>query len=476
MAITIQDSGATDIDYVRKSFELEEAVTRRGRLKFEHIGTSPPLDWGEDVYVYDGATKIWGGTVESITQIDLTNGTADTITYRYDCIDFSQLAGRLVHVAAYESQTAGAIMTTLAGTSDFTGIGCSAGTIDDGAQIEAITFNYLPYEMIFDELAEISGYYWTINKDRQLDFRPIDTNVAPFDLTASNKPYHRIAFAEQRGNYVNEVYVRAGTRTEDTTVQEVQFGDTTKTVFVVGQPIGSAPTVEIDTGSGYVSQTVAVDGIGSAQWYYTIGSPIVRHDTGETRLTATDKVRITFNSRYPIIVRAIDDDAKTARAAAETGSGKYVKIIDATDIESSDEAQQKATAHLDRYSAARLTVSYSTDTSGIEAGMSQLINLSAHGVNARFLIEQVSMRLLQDGTPRYQIEGAATQTVAGWSYWKQKTRQDRKFVQRSNEILDELRTPKDNMTLSDAEPTYNTYAGAYTVNGADTYINGFHVG
>lgn len=476
MAITIQDSSASDVDFVRESFTLEDAVTRRGRLQFQHIGTSAPLSWGEDVFVYDGATKIWGGTVESVTETDITVGSATKIRFTYDCVDFSHLMGRIAHVGTYSTQNAGAILTTLSATGLFTGLGCSAGTIEDGDFIGGITFNYLPYEMIFDELAEMSGYYWTINKNRQLDFRPIDANVAPFDITASNKPYSSITFSERRGNYVNEVYVRAGTRTEESTVEEVQFGDTTKTVFVVGQPIGSTPTVEIDTGSGYVSQTVAVDGIGSAQWYYNIGSPIVRHDAGESRLLATDKVRITYNARYPIIVRAVNGDARAERAAAETGDGTYIKIIDATDIESSEEAQKKAQYHLERYSAARLTVSYTTDTSGIEAGMSQLINLAAHGINARFLIEQVSMRLLQDGTPRYQIDGAATQTVAGWSYWKQKTRQDRKFVQRSNEILDELRTPKDDMTLSDAEPTYNTYAGAYTVNGADTYINGFHVG
>ena len=85
------------------------------------------------------------------------------------------------------------------------------------------------------------------------------------------------------------------------------------------------------------------------------------------------------------------------------------------------------------------------------------------------------MTLLSDGTPRYIVQAASTQTVAGWSYWKQKTRQDKKFAVRENELLMSLRNLEDQMTIADAA-SYNSYAGAYTVNGADTYADIFSVG
>ena len=473
----IKDGSNNDVDFVRKSFRMEDAATQRGTLSFVHIGTSAPLEWGEDVYVYNGATKMWGGTVDNVSERDITNGSATQIAYTYQCTDFSQLAARQTISATYTAQTAGAIITSLAGDSFVTNLGISAGTIEDGAYIESITFNYLPLEMCLDELAELSGYSWNIDKDRNLQFTAVDSNPAPFDLTASNKPYRDLQVSRQRGAMVNEVYLRAGTQVGTDSVVEAQTGDGFKRAFTLGSDVGATPTIEIDTGGGYTSQTVGVNGIDTGkQWYYNVGNALIQHDSGETVLGATDKVRITYLPRLPVIINATDDASIAARAAVETGAGRYQRVIDATDVEDIEEAQLRAEAALAQYSQGRLSISYTTGTTGLEGGMSQLVALSAHGLNQRFMIESVSTTLLDDGTPWFSVTAAATQTLAGWSYWKMKSRQDRKFVVRDNEILNNLRTTKDDLTLADAEPTYNTYAGAYTVNGADTYINGFHVG
>ena len=477
MAITIKDGASVDVDYVRQSFQLEDAVTQRGLLSFDHIGNTKPLEWGEEVYVYDGATKIWGGTVEGYVESDITVGETTTIRFTYRCVDFSQFMSRSLVVQTYTNTTAGAIVTAFASLLYPADFGITAGTIEDGAAIESITFNYLPIEICLDELAELSGFYWNVDKDKKLNFQPVDSAAAPFSLTATNRPYRQIRFQENRGNFINQVFVRAGSRVDEEDIVEVQKGDGEKRAFLVSAPIGAPPTVEVDTGSGYSTQTVGVNGIGAdSQWYYNTGTPVIVQDPDETVLSATDKIKVTFQGRYPIIVSATDDASVVERNSVEGNLGVYQKVVDALDVENQEEAQQRAESVLRQYSRARLTCSYTTDTGGLEAGMSQLIDLPEHGIDARFLIEKVSASMLEDGTLRYNVQGAATQTVAGWSYWKQKTRQDRKFVVRENEVLNQLERLSDNMTLSDAEPTYNTYAGADTVNGSDTYINGFHVG
>lgn len=473
--IILKDSGGSSVDYEIQGFSVEDAATQRGVLRFNHIGTSMPLDWGDDVYVYDGVTKLWGGTVAHVEQRDITVGSTTTIRYTYKVTDFSELASRKQVAADYADQFAGAIVT--AWVSALSPLGVTAGTIEDGAYIDSINFNYISYEMGLDELAEICGFYWNIDKNKALHFRAVDSAPAPFDLTASNKPYEKIRFVEDRTNYTNWVYLRAGTQLNDTDTVETQYGDGAKRSFAVGSPIGNTPTVEVDTGGGFGSQTVAVEGTGtSAQWYYAVDSAVITQDSGQTVLGATDRVRVTYKARYPHIVNAVNDAAIAERAAAEGTDGIYMAVVDALEVNSADEAQLKANAILEQRSAARLTCEYETTETGLEAGMSQLVNLSDHGINARFLLESVTMTLLESGDPHYIVRSAATQTLAGWSYWKQKTRQDRKFSIRANEILTILKSPKEDMTLADAEPTYNTYAGAYTVNGADTYINGFHVG
>jgi len=477
MAITIKDSASADVDFVRQSFQLEDAVTQRGLLSFDHIGNTKPLEWGEEVYVYDGATKIWGGTVEGYVESDITVGETTTIRFTYRCVDFSQFMSRSLITNTFTNTTAGAIVSTFASALYPADFGITAGTIEDGAKIESITFNYLPIEICLDELAELSGFYWNVDKDKKLNFQPVDSAAAPFSLTATNRPYRQIRFQENRGNFINQVFVRAGSRVDEEDIVEVQKGDGEKRAFLVSAPVGAPPTVEVDTGSGYSTQTVGVNGIGAdSQWYYNTGTPVIVQDPDETVLSATDKIRVTFKGRYPIIVSATDDASVVERNSVEGNLGVYQKVVDALDVESQEEAQQRAESVLRQYSRARLTCSYTTDTGGLVAGQSQLIDLPEHGIDARFLIEKVSASMLDDGTLRYNVQAAATQTVAGWSYWKQKTRQDRKFVVRENEVLNQLERLADDLTLADAEPTYNTYSGAYTVNGPDTYINGFHVG
>jgi len=501
MAILIVDESNADIDYVRKSLTIQDAVTGRGTLTFTHIGTSAPLDWGQDVFVRDvtdedlefvgggiitlvgggaldlsGYSLIWAGTTESVQETDITVGSADQIAYRYTCIDFSQLAARQIVIATYTSTTAGAIVTALAGDAFMTNLGVSVGTIETGATIESITFNYLTLESCLDELTEMSGFHWDIDKDKKLNFRAVDSVAAAFDLTASNKPYESITFSRSRGAMVNDVYIRAGNQVSSDTTVEVQLGDGNRRAFALPTELSGEPTIEIDIGAGYVSQTVGVNGVDSGvNWYYNIGRSTIVQSTSDTVLGSTDKVRATYFARFPLIVRATDAASIASRASVETGAGVYQRVIDATDVESADDARLRADSALSQYANGRLQMTYTTTTGGLEAGQSQFVNLSAHNVSTRFLIEQINISMLENGTLRYSITAAANQTVASMSFWKQKSRQDRKFVVRDNEIVDLLRTLADDITLSDA-PTATTYAGAYTVNGLNTYANLFHVG
>ena len=501
MAIAIKNQAGTDVDFVKESFRFEDAVTQRGTLSFQEIGSSPSCAWGEDVFVYDDggitlglsgggslelsgggtlelslSTTYWGGTVESISETDVTVGETTTIRFTYRCIDFSEIAGRQIIATATAAQTAGAWISASAAAPGLSAYGVTAGDIDDGAYIDYMPWNYVTYELAFDELAEISGFFWNIDKDKRLNFRSIDAAPAPFSITATNRPYKSIEFSTARGNFRNVVYLRAGTTTNTTNTVEVQRGDGDKRTFIVGADIGTTPTIEVDTGSGYSTQTVGVNGIGTvSDWYYNSGSPVITQDPGGTVLSSTDKVRITYKARFPIIVNAISDESIAERAAAESGPGQYVSVVDATDVDNAESAELKAQSILAQYSQPRITCRYTTDQVNLEAGQTQYINLPEHGIDASFLIERIGASLRHDGQLSFDVTTAATQTVAGWSYWKQKTRQDRKFVVRDNEVLRLLNSQKDNATAN-GTAIGTTYTGAYTVNGADTYINGFHVG
>lgn len=501
MAISIKNQAGTDVDFVKESFRYEDAVTQRGTLSFQEIGSSPSCAWGEDVFVYDDGglplglsgggslelsgggtlelsqeTVYWGGTVESISETDITVGETTTIRFTYRCIDFSEIAGRQIIADSTSNQTAGNWIASAVAAPGLSAYGVTAGDIDDGAYIEYMPWNYVSYELIFDELAEISGFFWNIDKDKKLNFRSVEAVPAPFAITASNRPYKSIEFSTVRGSFRNVVFLRAGTTTNEVNDVAIERGDGDKRTFVVGSEIGATPTIEVNRGSGYSTETVGVNGIGTvSDWYYNTGSRVITQNPAGTVLSSTDKIKITYKARFPILVNAISEESIAERSAAESGPGQYVSVVDATDIDNAEAAELKAQSILAQYSQPRITCRYTTDQVNLEAGQTQYINLPEHGIDANFLIERIGASLRHDGQLSFDVTAAATQTVAGWSYWKQKTRQDRKFVVRDNEVLRLLNSQQDNATANDAA-TGTTYTGAYTVNGADTYIDGFHVG
>lgn len=503
MAIAIKNQAGSAVDFVKESLAFEDTVTQRGTLQFQEIGSPPSLAWGEDVSVYDDGgsplyyagdlpielagggflelaqkTIYWGGTVESIAEDDITVGDTTTIRFTYRCVDFSELAGRLLLQTETTEQSCGAWIRSRvgAGTSLTSYYGVTEGDIDDGAYVEYMPWNYVSHELAFDELAEISGFYWNIDKEKKLHFRSVNDKPAPFSITSSNRPYKNINFQTIRGAFCNQVFVRAGTNIEEDNTVEVQVGDGSKRVFVVGAQIGDLASIEVDTGGGYSSQTVAVDGVGEiAQWYYS--GNYVLHDEDETVLSASDKVRITYKASVPIIVSATADEALVERSAAEAATyALYQRVVDATDIDNAAAAELKAQSILSQFSQARITCRYQTDRVNLEAGQSQYINLPEHGIDATFLIEKISASLRHDGQLSFTVNAAATQTVAGWSYWKQKTRQDRKFVKRTNEVLRLLNKESDAVTISDSAAGATTTASGFLVGAATAIIGLVDVG
>jgi hypothetical protein len=175
-------------------------------------------------------------------------------------------------------------------------------------------------------------------------------------------------------------------------------------------------------------------------------------------------------------VNAVSDESISERAAIESGLGQYVSVVDATDVDNADAAELKAQSILNQYSQPRITCRYTTDQVNLEAGQTQHINLPEHGIDANFLIERIGASLRHDGQLSFDVTAAATQTVAGWSYWKQKTRQDRKFVVRDNEVLRLLNKEADAVTISDSAAGATTTASGFLVGAATAIIGLVDVG
>jgi len=134
---------------------------------------------GEEIGVWDGATKIFGGKITNVK----ARIKGKVLIYDVECKDWvDQLDGELVS-ETYENKTVNQIVTDLqskyATTFDISNVNCTTN-------IEAIYFSMKPMSKCLDELAEIAGYHWYVDPEKKIYFFSEGSITSPFDITDTN--------------------------------------------------------------------------------------------------------------------------------------------------------------------------------------------------------------------------------------------------------------------------------------------------
>lgn len=481
---TLRDATDTEVDHIAGSLAITTSVNRRGQLRFSTVtidtGTPGdlPFEVGEAVYVEDDSTaRIFGGTVDRIEEGDLTVGDRTHRTARYTVVDFDQLAERRLVAASYESKTLSYIVNDLI-TNYLTDEGVTAGTIETGPTFAKVVFNYRSCASCLDDLAELTGFSWWIDPALALQFRDRAAITAPWAITAVSRPYRRLRIHRTRYQYRNAQYVRAGTDLADSAA-EIFEGDGTRRTFNVSLPFGAVPTVEVDTGSGYATKTVGVNGVDASKaFYYNIGRTEITQSSGETVLATTHNLRVTYQGQIPIIVLAEDPDEQAARATAEgIGSGKYESIVDAPEIDDDELALDRALAQLRRYGQVPVELDIDTDTTGLEAGQLLSVTLPDHDLTGTWLIESVTAQARQDNDLRYSVRALSGEAFGGWQeYFRRQREARRTYVIRENETLIILRSPADGLAIADSPTTATSTSSGFTVDAAGAIVGLVDVG
>lgn len=298
----------------------------------------------------------------------------------FDCADQHYLSDKRVVAKAYQNEVSGDIVQDLI-TDYLAGEGVTAGIIEPGSIIRELTFNYVSASAAIQELAERNGFWWAINPDKTLDFRqansnlfePItwdadiytfDSTVLIFDETLIPQFVANEALAgsvaTQRANdaYRNTQWIRGGRARTDQQV-ETQFGDGSRTSFTVGYPIAELPTIEVDTGSGFVAQDVGVAGFDTGKdWYFSFNSLAVVQDFSGTPLTATDRIRVTYFGLFDVLAKLVDNSEITNSGLIEGGTGIVEAVEDNKRLTTRDGALELGAELLDYYARAAFKVRF----------------------------------------------------------------------------------------------------------------------
>lgn len=475
MAITITIDGTdfTSALLVDESFNVADVLNSRNTARFtlrqrsgayllvgsdgsylvgsdgSYIGSGVRPAIGSEVIILNGATTIFGGTIEGFTETQLAMP-SPALIWDIECVDFNSLADRRLVAELYETpgQTLGDIVRDIV-TNYLTGFGVTDTLVQDGPTLDRAVFNYQSVAEAFNDLAELTGYSWNIDYDKVLHFFARETNYAPYDLTETSSNWRGMTVSRTRGAYRNRQFVRAGTDQTDTLVATLA-GDGARKVFTLAYPVATEPTITV----GGVSKTIGIRGLESGfDLYWQKGSTEISQDDGAAAVTDGVAIVVTYTGMLPILLM-IQDDAEVA------GSGVWEAIEDRPTVDKADLAEGLALGLLRKLGRLPITLEWETDTDGLEAGQLVTVTVPTHDLSGRYLIESVTIADLFGQHLRYRVKALDGEALGGWEdFFRGLLRLGRKFTIRENEVILLVRSFAETVTLTDSA-TYATATAA----------------
>jgi len=297
-------------------------------------------------------------------------------------------------------------------------------TIDNGPLVEQAVFAYETGAQCLDDLAGQANFWWKIDQNRVMWFKPNQSLYGPF-IATGDTVLTDVQVEDDNPNYRNRQYIIGGRDTSDPQT-ETQVGDGSKQSFTVKYPIASIPTITVNG----VAQTVGQKGSSGSAFYWADNDAVVAQDPAGTPLLSTDIIVIVYQGYFDVVVAIENNAAVLARQALEqnTTTGYVEQVDTAPNTTTRLSADQIAQSKLDLYSAIGRTLTFSTRQRGISAGQLMCVYLPEHNINYDyFLVESVS--IVDDGQSLiYQVKAVEGPIDDSW------TKFFTKIIQSSNPV------------------------------------------
>lgn len=444
--VTILIDGQDQTNNVmRDSLAIEDILTREvdtcSFILADTDGTAMPVI-GQEISVFyketPSSTPVirFAGKIEESVQIHLAPG-----KYQYEVMatDYTQELNKRQVAKTYTSQDAGDIVRDLINTY---AIGLGSLFVQDGENVEFIQFNSkYPMECI-TELADLIGYDWYVDYERQVHFFANDTNPAPYELneTPSSGDYKDLSISVNKSELKNSITVRGGYEFSALYTQE-EVADGLQESFPLRYEAFTPISVYVDTGGGYVAKTLGIDNIDESgkDFVYNTTEKVIKN-LDIAILTAGHKLKVTYKYKKPILALQDDDASIQAMSEFEGGDGIYEGplIVDNT-IETKTQARARGLAELDQYSNPVVEGTFTTTQYGYRSGQLLTINIASRGyTNRQYVIQQVAATSLGQGNFIYEVT-FATLLKGLTDYLIQLHKDSRTEFTRTDELIDILK-------------------------------------
>lgn len=407
----------------------------------QHAGQTYKPVVNDTMEITEGVKKIFAGRIIEVKDI-VIGGKLERV--EISAKDWTFDLDRKMVVEVYENKTAEFALTDVSVgiipkyTSGFTSTNVKTGA----GTIKKIKFNYEYPSRAIQKIADLFGWDWYVDFDKDVHFFLSETRSAPFEINETDKDGFIKDSFEMKADLSqvkNSVYVRGGIKTESLSAanSEKYNADGQRTVFSLGHKFLA------DT-----AFTVKVAGVDKSEGLFGKDDPNnfdVLYDPNRPAIifrennkpTNGQLVEIFGTYELPIVLYRSD----------QTSIDKYgefqFRIVD-ENIKSKDEASQKAAAELRKYSERARSGGFKTYKDGLEVGMEIVINLPSIGINDKFKIQKIkrTIHTPNDGTGAtkylYEVDVVASEIMGSIDVLARLLVDDvnRGLVVEDNEILD----------------------------------------
>lgn len=402
---------------------------------------------GDDVGIYQDTTKIFGGTITTVNESEISS--ADGLVYEVRVTDYTFLLDSKLVSETYSSQTIAYIINDLITkyASGFTSVNVSSTFT-----ITKIVFNQVPISQCIKRLADVLRYDWYVDENKDIHFFSKFTNSAPYNLTDTS------------GNYVNEtlertidgtqiantVKVRGGEYDGATYTDKITVNGSNSKTFVLPYKFSNLAI----TVNG-VSKTVGIDNIDSfpaKDVLYNFTEKIIRFNAV---LTDGDQIQFSGNPKVPVLAIASDPASIALYGVKE-------KLIRDTTIQDLSVARKRAGAEVDTFKDPISNLKFDTYTAGLRTGM--VINLTStnRSTNTDFIISTVNFkaRTLNDFT--YSVEVVTTRQFGLIELLQQLLLPDPQQADDA-EVAETIKTDTAEVTIDELITTVSPYQDFVTI-------------
>lgn len=393
----VDKSSLIEFGTINKSDNINQQVDTASFDIIIHAGQTYRPAVNQEVEILNGATVIFGGVIHNLERSLEANGEA---RYRVKCKDYSFYADRQLVVEEYNDDTVNDIIADILtnftdGTFTDTNVACTM-------VIKKIQFDRVTVTDAIQRLADITGYSWYIDYEKDIHFFEKNTEVAPFDITDSNaKAIHEtLSITDDLSQIRNRVFIRGGEIEGNSRTEEFD-GDASKLLFRLANKFSAKPTVSV----GGASKTVGVDFLddeASFDCFWNYNEKYIRFKVAPG--AGTNNVDVTGIPLYNLVVQ-VDDPASITQYGIFEFAKTDKKIV------SREDAVNYAKAELEAYKNGVNEGQFQTYEDGLRSGQIITITNTLLNVNEQFLVQSVNFAMVTQERYIYNVKLATLRTV-----------------------------------------------------------------